>query len=229
MSVCSRLLKRSWHCLAAIASPRARHSPAFLPLWINLLSRLCAPCFSKTQWPDLWRRRSKQADCGIGGELATWCSILMARDKLPANALCPAHLICPPQRVGCRRFVLLAIQGASGGKWSGRARPFSKLTPGSRLGTFCGSSGAGNGENLGDLRQAVKAISASVKAQAVPLSQALMRLDGQYGNGAIVADLAGLAYIMRGKDYALLNLPEVQARLAQRSSQQTTHRCPRNL
>jgi len=55
------------------------------------------------------------------------------------------------------------------------------------------------------------------------------RLDGQYGNGAIVADLAGLAYVMRGKDYALLNLPEVQARLAQRSSQQTTHRCPRNL
>ncbi len=97
------------------------------------------------------------------------------------------------------------------------------------LGTFSGSSGAGNGEDLGELRQAVKAISAYVKAQAVPLSQALMRLDGQYGNGAIVADLAGLAYIMRGKDYDLLNRPEVQARLAQPPDQQTTHRCPRNL
>ena len=32
-----------------------------------------------------------------------------------------------------------------------------------------------------------------MKAQSLPLSQAVVRLDGQYGNGAIVADLAGLA------------------------------------
>jgi hypothetical protein len=51
----------------------------------------------------------------------------------------------------------------------------------------------------------------------------VVRLDGQYGNGAIVADLAGLAYVMRGKDYDLLNLHEVQARLAQLPDQQTTH------
>ena len=48
-------------------------------------------------------------------------------------------------------------------------------------------------------------------------------MDGQYGNGAIVADLAGLAYIMRGKDYDLLNLQKVQARLAQPPDQQMTH------
>lgn len=80
------------------------------------------------------------------------------------------------------------------------------------LGTFSGTSGAGNGDYRGELRQAVKAISAYVQAQAVPLSQAVVRLDGQYGNGAIVADLAGLAHIMRGKDYDLLMLP--QGRLA---------------
>jgi len=51
----------------------------------------------------------------------------------------------------------------------------------------------------------------------------VIRLDGQYGNGAIVADLAGLAYIMRGKDYDLLDLETVQARLAQPPDQQTTH------
>ncbi len=54
-----------------------------------------------------------------------------------------------------------------------------------------------------------------MKAQSVPLSQAVVRLDGQDGNGAIVADLAGLAYLMRGKDYDLLDLPQVQARLTQ--------------
>jgi hypothetical protein len=88
------------------------------------------------------------------------------------------------------------------------------------VGTY---AGAGNGDYRGELRQAVKAISAYVQAQSVPLSQAVVRLDGQYGNGAIVADLAGLCYVMRGKDYDLLNLQEVQARLAQPPDQQTTH------
>src|SRR2546429_7702256 len=88
------------------------------------------------------------------------------------------------------------------------------------MGTF---SGAGNGDYRGELRRAVQVISAYVKARSFPLSQAVMRLDGQYGNGAVVADLAGLAYVMRGKDYDLLNLPEVQARLAQLPDQQTTH------
>ena len=73
------------------------------------------------------------------------------------------------------------------------------------------------------------AISTYMHAQSVPLSQALVRLDGQYGNGAIVADLAGLAYVMRGKDYDLLDLESVQARLAQPPDQQTTHRRPGNL
>jgi hypothetical protein len=91
------------------------------------------------------------------------------------------------------------------------------------VGTFSGTSGAGNGDYRAELRQAVKAISAYVKAQALPLGQAIVRLDGQYGNGAILADLAGVAYIMRGKDYDLLKLPQVQARLALPPDQQTTH------
>jgi hypothetical protein len=91
------------------------------------------------------------------------------------------------------------------------------------VGSFSGASGAGNGEYRGELRQAKSAISTSMQAQAVPLSQAVVRLDGQYGNGAIVTDLAGLAYVMRGKDYDLLDLPAVQARLAQPPDQQTTH------
>jgi hypothetical protein len=91
------------------------------------------------------------------------------------------------------------------------------------VGTFSGTSGAGNGDYRGELWQAVKAISGYMKAQSLPLSQAVVRLDGQYGNGAIVADLAGLAYIMRGKDYDLLDLESVQTRLVQPSDQQTTH------
>ncbi|EFH88322.1 hypothetical protein [Ktedonobacter racemifer] len=61
------------------------------------------------------------------------------------------------------------------------------------LGTFSGASGAGNGDYRGELRQAITAIRAYLEELSVPLSQAVVRLDGQYGNGAIVADLAGLA------------------------------------
>jgi hypothetical protein len=88
------------------------------------------------------------------------------------------------------------------------------------LGTF---GGVGNGDYRGELLRAVKAISTYVRTQPVPLCQAIVRLDGQYGNGAIVADLAGLAYVMRGKDYHLLDLPEVQARLTLPPDQQTIH------
>lgn len=91
------------------------------------------------------------------------------------------------------------------------------------VGTFSGASGAGNGDYRGELKRAVQAIRAYMQAQSVPLNQALVRLDGQYGNGAIVADLAGLAYVMRGKDYGLLDLPQVQARLTQPCDQQITH------
>jgi hypothetical protein len=90
-------------------------------------------------------------------------------------------------------------------------------------GTFSEASGAGNGDYRGDLRQPVKAINTYLQAQSLQPGQAVVRLDGQYGNGAIVADLAGLAYVMRGKDYDLLDLPDVQARLAQPPDQQTTH------
>jgi hypothetical protein len=91
------------------------------------------------------------------------------------------------------------------------------------VGTFSGASGAGNGDYRGELRQAITAISVYLKGQSAPLSQAVVRLDGQYGNGAIAADLSGLAYVMRGKDYDLLDLPQVQIRLAQPPDQHTTH------
>src|SRR6516162_10196301 len=39
------------------------------------------------------------------------------------------------------------------------------------------------------------------------------RLDGQYGNGAVLSDVAGFAYVTRGKDYHLLDHPLIQARL----------------
>ena len=171
------------------------------------------PLEKKEQAGGLWDRRgTRYVVFDIDGtRQAARQRALPCTSDLPAAAR-RLQEVCAPGYTGRKRGEVVrtrtAILQAHTHQW---------------LGTFSGSSGAGNGDYRGELRQAVKAISAYVKAQAVPLSQALMRLDGQYGNGAIVADLAGLAYIMRGKDYDLLNLPEVQARLAQPPDQQTTH------
>jgi len=48
---------------------------------------------------------------------------------------------------------------------------------------------------------------------AISGERALLRLDGLYGTGAVVADLADLSFVMRGKDYTVLDQPVVQARL----------------
>jgi hypothetical protein len=71
----------------------------------------------------------------------------------------------------------------------------------------------GNGQYREELRRAVAVIQAYVQAHDFAEQRALLRLDGQYGTLAVVADLSGLWYVMRGKDYQLLDRPEIQARL----------------
>jgi hypothetical protein len=48
----------------------------------------------------------------------------------------------------------------------------------------------------------------------------LLRLDGQYGTGAVIADLADFSFVMRGKDYTVLERPEIQSRLHLPADQQ---------
>jgi hypothetical protein len=59
----------------------------------------------------------------------------------------------------------------------------------------------------------VAAIGRYSKAYALPEEQVVLRLDGQYGTGAVIADLAGFCYVMRGKDYQVRDRAEVQSRL----------------
>src|SRR2546427_2452442 len=69
------------------------------------------------------------------------------------------------------------------------------------LGTY---GNPGNGEYRAELRRAVRTIRDYLKTHHHPEEHALLRLDGQYGTGAVLADLAGLAYVIRGKDYQIL-------------------------
>src|SRR6266705_2729969 len=90
------------------------------------------------------------------------------------------------------------------------------------MGTF---GNAGNGDYRGDLLRGLEVIAAYQAKLGLPRGQALIRLDGQYGNGAIVADLleAGIPWLMRGKDYGLLDLAQVKARLALPADEQFVH------
>jgi len=69
----------------------------------------------------------------------------------------------------------------------------------------------------------VAAIRDYLKAHHHPEERAVIRLDGQYGTGAVLADLAGLAYVMRGKDYQILKRAEIQARLKLPPDQHLQH------
>ena len=66
---------------------------------------------------------------------------------------------------------------------------------------------------LAELRQALFAIGRYLASHHLSQAQVLLRFDGQYGTGAVIADLADFSFVMRGKDYTVLDHPLVQARL----------------
>src|SRR6266571_7604040 len=78
------------------------------------------------------------------------------------------------------------------------------------LGSFGNS---GNGRYREELRRALTAIRDYLEAHHLSPTSALLRLDGQYGTGAVITDLADFPFVMRGKDYTVLVRPEIQSRL----------------
>jgi hypothetical protein len=78
------------------------------------------------------------------------------------------------------------------------------------LGSF---GNRGNGQYRVELRQGLAAITRYLTAHQLPQARALLRLDGQYGTGAVLADVANFAFVTRGKEYTVLDHPLVQARL----------------
>ena len=71
----------------------------------------------------------------------------------------------------------------------------------------------GNGQYREELRRVKTSIQEYIKAHSFPTERTLLRLDGQYGSGAVVSDVADFAYVTRGKDYKLLDRADIQARL----------------
>jgi hypothetical protein len=79
---------------------------------------------------------------------------------------------------------------------------------------WLGSSGdRGNGRYRTELRQGLAAITRYLTAHQLPQERTLLRLDEQYGTGAVLCDLAGFSFVTRGKEYSVLDHPLVQVRL----------------
>ena len=78
------------------------------------------------------------------------------------------------------------------------------------LGSF---GNKGNGRYREELRKGLAAIGRYLTAHQLSQERTLLRLDGQYGTGAVLSDLAGFAFVTRGKEYSALDHPLVQARL----------------
>jgi hypothetical protein len=91
----------------------------------------------------------------------------------------------------------------------------------------------GNGQYREELGRAVDCVDAYLQACGRDRSQALIRLDGLYGNAAVLASLSGRCFVVRGKDYAVLDQDTVQIRLhlppdGQFSRRGSVHWCVRS-
>jgi hypothetical protein len=81
------------------------------------------------------------------------------------------------------------------------------------LGSF---GGRGNGDYRGELRAALQAVTAYLTGWELPLSSGSVRVDGQYGDSSVIADIVatGVQIVVRKRGYRWLEHPLVQAALA---------------
>ncbi len=90
------------------------------------------------------------------------------------------------------------------------------------LGTF---GGAGNGDLRGELQRACQVALLYAQSHQLHPAQILIRLDGGYGDTAVLSDVLamGLGVIARSRDYALLGRPEVLAVLSRPPAARCLH------
>ena len=124
-----------------------------------------------------------------------------------------------------RRFAQVAASGYTGRKRGEVVRTRTTLLQAHThqwLGTFGGS---GNGDIREELRHACLVAATYATKHQLQASQILIRLDGAYGDTAVLSDVLkmGLGLIVRSRDYALLGRPEVLAVLSRSPSVRCTH------
>jgi len=128
--------------------------------------------------------------------------------KLPTSAELPVakrrlDTLCGPGYVGHRRGEVV------------RTRTTVLQMPTRQwLGSF---GGRGNGDYRGELQAALQAVTTSLTAWELPTARGLVRVDGQYGDSSVIADIvaSGVQIVVRKRGYRVVDHPLVQAALAQ--------------
>ncbi len=153
---------------------------------------------------------------GQTGELVDRCGVSRSvfdidgtREAARQRALPKGEELPPAQR----RLDELCARGYTGRKRGEVVRTRTVVSQAHSY-QWLGSFGhRGNGQYRDELRRAIEAIGRYLATHQLPKERTLLRLDGQYGTGAVLSDLAGFLFVMRGKDYTVLDRAEVQTRL----------------
>jgi hypothetical protein len=119
-----------------------------------------------------------------------------------------------------RRLRPLCAPGYTGRKRGEVVRSRTTILQAHTYQWFGSFGGPGNGKAREELRRAVAQIQQYLVAHKVPAASVLLRLDGLYGTGVTLSDVAGLAVLMRGKDYQVLSQTQIQFRLSLPPDQQ---------
>jgi hypothetical protein len=124
-----------------------------------------------------------------------------------------------------RRFSEVAKPGYTGRKRGEVVRTRTTILQAHTHHWFGTFGGSGNGDLRGDLQRACLLASAYATKQQLLPSQIVLRLDGGYGDTAVLSDVLamGLGVIARSRDYALLGRPEVLAALSRPPATHGTH------
>ncbi len=131
------------------------------------------------------------------------------REAARQRALPKTEDLPPPQR----RLNQICAAGYTGRKRGEVVRTRTVVSQ-AHSSHWLGSFGnRGNGRYRTELCQSLAAITRYLTANHLSQERTLLRLDGQYGTGAVLTDLVGFAFVTRGKDYSVLDHPLVQARL----------------
>jgi hypothetical protein len=113
----------------------------------------------------------------------------------------------------CRRLDDICAPGYTGRKRGEVVRTRTTISQ-AHTSQWLGSFGnRGNGKYRVEVRQSLAVIHRYLATCQVPPERALLRLDGLYGLGAILADLTGFAFVTCGRESSVLDHPLLQARL----------------
>jgi hypothetical protein len=135
----------------------------------------------------------------------------MPHAKQHDSELCPVIQRCPPLDADTTAVCAPGYKGRKRGEVVRTRTTTLQMHTRQWIGTY---GGKGNGDYRGELASALRAITTYLKHFAFPSEVALVRLDGHYGDAAVMAQiiLAGVYLVTRGRGYQFLEYPQMKPR-----------------